>query len=835
MAELVAVEFNPFKKSTTPDDFAARYGSAAEKAGKALGVDPKSVLGQWGLETGWGKSVIPGTNNLGNIKDFAGGGVAATDNMTGSRDKYRAYESPDQFVDDYVSLIQRKYPNAVNAKTPEDFARALKSGGYAEDPGYVSKVATAAKMTPVKGGTEALGYGNRPDGSPKGSGFLGELQRPDGGVSTEVSVGVNIGGKEMDIPLLVPTLSRAEIDQVLSLPQGQQPPESIVRKAAQFAKQRIAKGRSVFAEEKEQTQAAGPKLVPVDFNPFAAAKPGGAEGSWDEEPKAAFGVFPKARRNAENNQPDALGSMAKGVASGFADVGNTIINSGTKAAAGAIPAAPNALINPALQRAGGQPSAAELQNAERVQGLQNFNAENQGPLFSGGRIAGNIAATLPVGGVLGGVAKAAGMPVLGNALASGGMVTGAKTAPGLAAGAADMGTRMLGGGITGGAVAGLIDPNAAATGAAVGAALPPAVKALGALGGAAGRVVRGPEVPEGIRTAAAAAREAGYVIPPTQVRPTLGNRLLEGTAGKLTTAQNASAANQQVTNRLARQAIGADELTPEALQVVRDRANDAYSALGRAGEFTADDAFREALKKVGAPSAQLQKDFPALANSELTGLVKSFGSTQQFDSQSAIEAIKVMRAAQRASVGAQDPSAVALGRAQGKIANALEDLVERNLAASGQRDLLASYRDARQTLAKVYDLEKALNPASGNVDAKKVANLLRKGRLTGELKQIGEFGGSFPKAAQTLENMGSLPQTSPLDWTAAGGIAAATGGSPLAALGLFARPAARSAALSPMVQNRLAQPAALPMLTQSARRNLLQPLYRGGPVLGTDR
>jgi hypothetical protein len=551
---------------------------------------------------------------------------------------------------------------------------------------------------------------------------------------------------------------------------------------------------------------------------------------------AAFGVYPKARRDVKNNQQDALGSIAKGVASGFADVGNTITNAGTKAAAGAIPSQPDMLIDPRLQRgSAGQQSPAEQDNAQRAQGLQAFNEDNKGALFSGGRIAGNIAATLPVGGVLGGVAKAAGLPMLGNALASGGMTTGTSAAPGLAGGAANMGVRMLGGGITGGAVSGLIDPNAAATGALVGAALPPVVKGLGALGSSAGRVVRGPEVPEGVRTAAAAAREAGYVIPPTQVRPTLGNRLLEGTAGKLTTAQNASAANQQVTNRLARQAIGAEELTPEALQAVRNRANEAYTALAQAGQFSADDAFREALKKAGAPSAQLQKDFPALANSELSGLVKSFSNTKEFDAQSAIEAIKVMRAAQRASVGSQDPAAVAMGRAQGKIANALEDLVDRNLAGAGNQDLLGAYRQARQTLAKVYDLEKALNPASGNVDAKKVANLLKKGRLTGELKQIGEFAGSFPKAAQTLEGMGSLPQTSPLDWTAAGGIAAATGGSPVAALGLVARPAARAAALSPFVQNRLAAPPGLPMLTQNVRQNLLQPVYRAGPVLATDR
>jgi hypothetical protein len=160
MPELVAVEFDPFKSGGTPDDFRARYGGAAEKAGKALGVDPNVLLGQWGLETGWGKSVIPGTNNLGNIKDFSGSGTAATDNMTGSRDKYRKYDTPEAFADDFTSLIQRKYPGAVGAKTPEDFAKALKSGGYAEDPGYVTKVTQAAKMATPKGllqrGVEAI-------------------------------------------------------------------------------------------------------------------------------------------------------------------------------------------------------------------------------------------------------------------------------------------------------------------------------------------------------------------------------------------------------------------------------------------------------------------------------------------------------------------------------------------------------------------------------------------------------------------------------------------------------------------------------------------------------
>ncbi|MBN3777450.1 glucosaminidase domain-containing protein [Burkholderia sp. Ac-20345] len=135
------------------DQFVRTYGAVAQRAGEQLGVAPNVLLTQWGLETGWGKSVIPGTNNLGNIKDFSGGGVRARDNATGSNDAYRAYATPNAFADDYAAMIQRRYPNAVGAGGDVGrFATALKQGGYAEDPRYVSKMATtygALTGTPV--------------------------------------------------------------------------------------------------------------------------------------------------------------------------------------------------------------------------------------------------------------------------------------------------------------------------------------------------------------------------------------------------------------------------------------------------------------------------------------------------------------------------------------------------------------------------------------------------------------------------------------------------------------------------------------------------------------
>lgn len=125
-------------------DFVSQYGDIAAIAGERIGVSPNLILAQLGHETGWGKSIIPGTNNLGNIKDFSGRGVSATDNMTGSRDRYRSYETPEAFADDFASLLVRKYKGVIDAGDDVDqFTRALVSGGYAEDKNYANKIKNA--------------------------------------------------------------------------------------------------------------------------------------------------------------------------------------------------------------------------------------------------------------------------------------------------------------------------------------------------------------------------------------------------------------------------------------------------------------------------------------------------------------------------------------------------------------------------------------------------------------------------------------------------------------------------------------------------------------------
>lgn len=147
-----------------PEAFVRQYAPLAERVGRQIGVSPDALLGQWGLETGWGKSVIPGTNNLGNIKDFSGAGPKARDNMTGSTDAYRQYANPEAFGDDFVGLIGRRYKSAMGAGDDvQKFATALKTGGYAEDPDYVNKLTAAARMaSQARGGQPAQAQGVDP-------------------------------------------------------------------------------------------------------------------------------------------------------------------------------------------------------------------------------------------------------------------------------------------------------------------------------------------------------------------------------------------------------------------------------------------------------------------------------------------------------------------------------------------------------------------------------------------------------------------------------------------------------------------------------------------------
>lgn len=134
----------------TGDDDEEVTGPVASiyKTAYSRGVNPDFLIGLAKLETRMGEATIKGdtdTYNLFNIKDFSGKGPRANDKAEGSRDAYRQYESYDDSANDLVDMLARKYPKALEAQTPEQFATALKQGGYATDPDYVNKVVRTIK------------------------------------------------------------------------------------------------------------------------------------------------------------------------------------------------------------------------------------------------------------------------------------------------------------------------------------------------------------------------------------------------------------------------------------------------------------------------------------------------------------------------------------------------------------------------------------------------------------------------------------------------------------------------------------------------------------------
>jgi len=137
--------------------------------------------------------------------------------------------------------------------------------------------------------------------------------------------------------------------------------------------------------------------------------------------------------------------------------------------------------------------SAEENTARRMamdEALKSMGAEPESYAYGGGKLAGEVAGTLPIGGViarpLAAVAPYAPTlinPVV-NALRSSGFSSGIPVTKGvpLATRAADIGARVVGGGVTGAATAALTNPDEIGAGTTVGAGLavaaPPIVKGL---------------------------------------------------------------------------------------------------------------------------------------------------------------------------------------------------------------------------------------------------------------------------------------------------------------------------------------------------------------------
>lgn len=365
-----------------------------------------------------------------------------------------------------------------------------------------------------------------------------------------------------------------------------------------------------------------------------------------------------------------------------------------------------------------------------------------------------------------------------------------QTAAGLSA-AASGATREMGGGETAQMVTGLAAP----------LALAPVAFATS----------RRAAVPKPQQQTLQEAQQVGYKITPTEVNPSIIQQGMKGISGKIATQQAVSVENQATTNNLAKQALGVppdQTLSIDTLSAIRSNAGQAYENLaqtGRLGFMTTKLALRDynrKLDKIAEPFKKIAKDFPNAQVSPVLQLVES----SKFNAADAASVLARIRQLRTSADDAFRTGNTDIGRASRGIADAMEDALETHISTLRSPELLNEFRNARQAIAKTYTVEKALNNATGNVDASILASELRKKRpLTNELKQVAKFAQAFPKEVQMPEKIGGAPGITALD-VAYGGVGAALTGNPSAVAAIAARPSIRSLITSSPYQRLMAVP-----------------------------
>ena len=111
------------------------------------------VLAQACLETGYGQSqrmmksnaifgIKAGKNWKGKVYNSKTKECYNAGEFTEINDCFRAYNSLQESIKDYFDLIcnNSRYRKAINCKTPKECITAIKQGGYATDPSYITKI-----------------------------------------------------------------------------------------------------------------------------------------------------------------------------------------------------------------------------------------------------------------------------------------------------------------------------------------------------------------------------------------------------------------------------------------------------------------------------------------------------------------------------------------------------------------------------------------------------------------------------------------------------------------------------------------------------------------------
>ena len=310
-------------------------------------------------------------------------------------------------------------------------------------------------------------------------------------------------------------------------------------------------------------------------------------------------------------------------------------------------------------------------------------------------------------------------------------------------------------------------------------------------------------------------RNAGYVMSPATTNPTWTNKILESIGGKAASKQDASMHNQATTDAVVRKGIRAPSdmpITEDALLNLRN---------------TAAQPYNDMTSLAGLPPKQVGTQLSA---GGLGPVVPMYGKTPPIPDQ-LVHDWKSTNA--KASLTwkeyEENKKVESLDRY-----NALRERsaqIERDLEAAAQHanrpDMVDKLRQARVEIAKIHDVERALNPSRGETSAIDFARAKGKGvPFTGDLLTVAKMGEAFPTAVRRPEQIGS-PGVNNLNSMIGGGAgaslgAALTGGNPVGA----GAGAMAGAVATPYIQGLVRQL----LLSKGYQKSMGTPNYDAGMI-----
>jgi len=133
-----------------PKEFISKLKTPALTMEDKYGVPAPVIIAQAALESGWGRHIPEGSNNIFGIKavgterEYV---IAKTqefkhDQWSTEYDKFRKYSSYQESIRDHSKFLTEnpRYKPCFETDDPDEFARRLQTAGYATDPDYADKL-----------------------------------------------------------------------------------------------------------------------------------------------------------------------------------------------------------------------------------------------------------------------------------------------------------------------------------------------------------------------------------------------------------------------------------------------------------------------------------------------------------------------------------------------------------------------------------------------------------------------------------------------------------------------------------------------------------------------